>query len=159
MAKKIVGASSAALAAWVAAMLTLLNDAYALGTVCAGGLTLGVGAAALQPGVALLSDAGALLLAVDVFEPGVAKTRLSALRQAYAATGALEYWQLIARPQPLVHLLQRHGARGFVDTPADSEGMHYALVNEELRFPVAWFAERPMLIDMMADWGLIDTDA
>lgn len=155
----ISGAAVAALQAWTVSMLTLINDAYSLGVVCGAGLRLGAGATAHEPSAAVLrATDGAPLLIVDIFDAGVGQTRLKTARRAVAASGAVEYWQLIASDPPIAHLLQRDGARDFADTPPDARGMHYSLINEDLRFPAAWFAERPMIVDMMGAWGMVDED-
>jgi hypothetical protein len=155
----ISGAAAAALQAWTVSMLMLINDAYSLGVVCGAGLRLGAGATAHEPSAAVLRAAdGAPLLIVDVFEAGVSQTRLNTAWRAVSTSSAVEYWQLVAADPPIAHLLQRDGARGFSDTPPDARGIHYSLINEELRFPAAWFAERPMIVDMMAAWGMVDDE-
>jgi hypothetical protein len=156
---KIHGAAAAALHAWTVSMLTLINDAYAIGVVCGAGLRIGSGEQALHPSAAVLNATdGAPMLVVDVFDASVKPARLNALRRMNATADTAEYWQLIATDPPVAHLLQRDGARGFAETPADNRGLHYSLINEELRFPVAWFTEQPMLVDMMAAWGLVEAD-
>jgi hypothetical protein len=129
--------------AWVLALLALAADAFDVGTPVVS-----------DAGVVGLYD-GAPLLQIDILPVGAGSEQRRQLLAAQAAGVCVEYWQLAANGKRC--WLYQRGADGvLMRTAPDAAGTHYTLLSEDFRFPMAWFAARPQLLDMMQAWQLIE---
>ena len=160
----------AKLQAWVITLLTIVADAYEYGAVMGkGAIIQAKDGEPLMPDVVFVPkefakqvhashiEPSAVALAVDVIHSGVAATARQALKQRYANSQVLEYWQIEADKGRAI-LFQANANQQYDEIAPDKAGLHYSVVMEELAFPVKWFKQMPDLWTMMEWWGMISKD-
>ncbi len=154
--------------AWGVMLLSIVADAYELGSVLGKGVVVRGPHGPLTPDVVFVPNEAAeqvesgsiengIGLAISVLHSGVSKDERKALREAFAAAHVNEYWQIDA-DKGRAHLYQASAKWTYDEIAPDKAGMHYSIVMEELVFPAIWFKELPSVWDMMEWWGMIQRD-
>jgi len=158
----------AKLQAWLVTLLTVVVEAYDLGAVLGQGARVVSNRQMLTPDVVFVPNRDrtkvkpdaiqcAPALAIDVLSSRVSEADKKALRERYAASGVLEYWQIDAdRAAAHIYQADAHGRYDLI--PPDGRGLHYSNAIVELAFPVEWFKTQPKLLTVMQWWGLIEDE-
>ena len=154
--------------AWIVTLLTVVSEAFELGSVIGKGARILAGDDVLTPDVIFMhnrdrklvqADAirGPATLAVDVLHSRVPEAEREALRRRYAAAHVLEYWQVDA-DHGWLHAYQASAKWQYDLIPPDARGLYYSAAMVELAFPMKWFREQPGLLALMQWWGLVEDE-
>lgn len=160
-----VSVLQAKLQAWCVGLLSIVVDAYELGTVLGKGALIEAGDGTLSPDVTYVPNdgrttvgpdrvRGAPALAIDIIHRAMPEADRRALRQRYADVRVLEYWQIEA-DTARSFLFQASADWTYDMIAPDKAGMHFSSAIAELSFPVKWFHEQPGVWKIMEQLGMI----
>jgi hypothetical protein len=151
-------------------MLTIVCDAYELGTVmgCGAPIKLIDREQWVCPQITVIANennsivnahtivpiAWGPALAVDIFSPDATHEVRNERLNQFAQAHVIEVWQIdVTQTRP--HLYQANAQWQYERILPDTKGIYYSAVAEELAFPIEWFKSQPTMWKMMEWWDMI----